>query len=684
LNEPNAVPLIVLSPARDPVEAINSVLRNAGQPAHCTWIPALRDLGDALTQLNPELLVHVASTPEELEAVIRVRDQLAPAVPVLELAPSVDEERIAAGLALGARDVVTLANAARLQAVVLRELRVFRTERTLDATVRSAHDARSQLDTVLQRSNDAIIQVQEGIVIDANPAWLELLGVEEGVTGQPVMDLFEESTHAALRGALAACLQGRWSDHALRANALLADGSVLPIEMTLALGEHEEEPCVRLVVPSRPRDEPPIADREVAAAGRADNSAGLLRRDELLDALAERLSIPSPGGMRCVALVKIDKFAALERVIGATASEEVLVEVGRMLKATLHPKELAGRFGGVRFLALLERGNENDINAWSERLLARVHRHVMRIRDKSVAVTCSIGLSVVSPGEVDLDAVITDALECVRKGAARGGNQVISSDSADTDRRVMSYDKVWVKHIKAALMENRFRLVQQPIASLQGEDPGMFDVLVRMIDPQGREVLPSEFMAAAGRNDLLKNIDRWVVGASLSFAAQKRPECLFVRLSRETVRDAAFIEWLDNHLRSSRAEPQRLCFQSTEESAASYVPQVSTLAAALRERGFRFAIEGFGSGRDSMGLLESVSLDFVKIDGTIIQGLAADPQLQMQVRALVEAARRRNVQTIGERVEDANTMAVLWQLGVQYIQGYFVNEPEEVVLHAER
>src|SRR5579864_8993122 len=94
LNEPNAVPLIVLSAARDPVEAINSLLRRAGQPAHCTWIPALRDLGDALTQLNPELLIHVAATAEELAAVIRVRDQLAPTVPVLELAPAVDEARI--------------------------------------------------------------------------------------------------------------------------------------------------------------------------------------------------------------------------------------------------------------------------------------------------------------------------------------------------------------------------------------------------------------------------------------------------------------------------------------------------------------------------------------------------------------------------------------------------------------
>jgi EAL domain-containing protein (putative c-di-GMP-specific phosphodiesterase class I) len=212
----------------------------------------------------------------------------------------------------------------------------------------------------------------------------------------------------------------------------------------------------------------------------------------------------------------------------------------------------------------------------------------------------------------------------------------------------------------------------------------MFDVLVRMIDTQGKEVLPSEFMAAAARNDLLKNIDRWVVGASLSFAAQKKPECLFVRLSRETVKDDTFLDWLDNHLGSSRAEPRRLCFQVTEESAATYVTQVKALSGALRARHFRFALESFGGGRDSLGMLAAVPLDFVKIDGAVIGGLAADAQLQQRVRALVEAAQKRSVQTIAERVEDANTMAVLWQLGVQYIQGYFVNEPEEVVLSAGR
>jgi diguanylate cyclase (GGDEF)-like protein/PAS domain S-box-containing protein len=681
LTEQNAVPLIVVSSARDPVEAINSILRRAGHPVHCTWIASLRDLGEAIGKFNPELLIHVSGAHEELQSVVTIRDQTSSTVPVVVLADAVDEARIAAAMTVGARDVVTLANPVRLQAVMMRELRAHRLERALNTTLKSAHDARSQLETVLERSNDAIVQIQEGIVVDANPAWVELFGVEEGLLGHPVMDLFDETTQPALRGALAACLQGRWNDHTLRVNAILSDGSKLPVEVVLALGEHEGEPSIRLVLPSKPRDDTKLVE-ELSDVVRSDPTTGLLRRRELIEALNTRFASAAAGGMRCIAFIKLDKFSTIERDVGVTASDDVLTEFAKLLKESLYPKELAGRFGGVRFLVLLERGNEHDIEAWGEQLIARVQKHVMRIKDKTVSLTCTVGLSVV-PANAGIDAVVADAIEACRKGIGRGGNQTVTSDRADNDNRVQSYDKIWVKHIKAALMENRFRLVQQPVASLQGDDPVMFDVLVRMVDTQNKEVLPAEFMAAAERNDLLKNIDRWVVGASLSFAAQRKPGCLFVRLSKDTAKDGSFLEWLENHVRSSRAEPQRLCFQVTEEVAASYLVQVKALATALRQKGFRFALDGFGSGRDSQGLLDTVPLDFVKIDGALVQGLTGDPQLQLRVRTLVESATKRLIQTIGERVEDANTMAVLWQIGVQYIQGYFVNEPEQVVMKAD-
>ena len=683
MTEQNAVPLVVMSSARDPVEAINSILRRAGHPVHCTWIASLRDLGEALTKVKPELLVQVSGASDDLQTVVGIRDQVASTVPIVVLSESVDEDRIANAMIVGARDVVTLANPLRLQAVMVRELRAFRLERALNSTLKSATDARNQLETVLERSNDAIVQIQEGIVVDANPAWIELFGVEEGLLGHPVMDLFDESSQPALRGALAACLQGRWDDHTLKVKAILANGTRVPVEVVLALGEHEGEPSIRLVLPSKPRDDSKLAEK-LSDVVRSDATTGLLHRRDLIETLTTRLASAATGGVRCIAMVKLDKFAMVERDVGIIASEEVLAEFGKLLKDSVHPKEVVGRFGGVRFLMLLERGNEHDIEAWGAQLIARVQKHVIRVKDKSISLTCTVGLTAVPSGEVKLDTLIADALEAGRKGTGRGGNQAVTSERpADTDNRVQSYDKVWVKHIKSALMENRFRLVQQPVASLQGEDPVMFDVLVRMVDAQGKEVLPGEFMAAAERNDLLKNIDRWVVGASLSFAAQRRPGCLFVRLSKDTAKDGSFLEWLENHVRSSRAEPQRLCFQVAEGVASSYIAQVKTLATALRQKGFRFALDNFGSGRDSNGLLESIPLDFIKIDGAIVQGLTADPLLQQRVRVLVEQATKRLIQTIGERVEDANTMAVLWQVGVQYIQGYFVNEPEQVVLKAD-
>jgi EAL domain-containing protein (putative c-di-GMP-specific phosphodiesterase class I) len=105
-----------------------------------------------------------------------------------------------------------------------------------------------------------------------------------------------------------------------------------------------------------------------------------------------------------------------------------------------------------------------------------------------------------------------------------------------------------------------------------------------------------------------------------------------------------------------------------------------TQLGALKKLGFRLALERFGSGRDPIKLLTAVPLDFIKIDGALVQDLAGNFETQTIVKKLVEAANKLKIETIAERVEDANTMAVLWQLGVQFIQGYFVNAPEDVTI----
>jgi PAS domain S-box-containing protein len=576
---------------------------------------------------------------------------------------------------------VSLQQPGRLQAVISRELRAFRLERTLNATLRSSQDYRSQLEGVLQRSNDAIAHIQEGILVDANAAWLELFGFAEaaGLVGQPVMDLFEDSTQAPLKAALAACLQGRWSSHTLKAGAILGDGSVVPLELALALGEFDGAPGVRLIVAAHKRDDRQLA-RELETAVRSDPGTGLLTRRHLLAALQERLQQPAAGGVRYLACVRPDNFGAIERDHGILLSEQLLIAFAGIVRSLLGPHDIAGHFGGTSLMLLLERGNQRDVEAWCGNLIDRMVKHAFQAGTRTLHMTCTVGLGMVALANPDVNLAAMDALDAARRGRERGGNQMVTVNRADNDTRVQAYDQVWVKHIKAALMENRFRLVQQPIASLSGDDHKIFDVAIRMVDAQGKEVLPSEFLPAAARNELMKNIDRWVIGASLSFVANRKPDLLFVRLSRDSAVDATLPQWLDTQLKSTLATPACLCLQITEEVALRHLPQATLLANALRTRGLKFAIEHYGADALADSLIGVVPMDYVKIDGALMQGLAGSPDLQRRVRAIAEAAARHGILTVAERIEDANTMAVVWQLGVQYIQGYFVHAPEEVVL----
>src|SRR5277367_1057916 len=678
--------MIVLTRSQDHVEAINSTLRKAGHPVHCTWLSDASDLGDALTQINPEMLIaFIDELGVDLASVMKVKQQSAPGMPVLIVREKVDEAAIADAMRLGCQDVVTLANRTRLQAVASRELRAHRLERALSTTLSSAREYREQLQNFLEGSADAITHVQEGIIVDANRAWLELFGYsgDDALTGTPLMDMFEHETHPALKGALVACLQGKWSGHSLKVQALLSDGSTLALELILAKADYDSEPAIRIAISASHKKGHDL-EVQLADAVKNDASTRFLQQRYLVAAVRERCALGMKGGVRQFALIKPDRFLEIQNSIGVLASEDFMAQLAELLRSQLTPTDLCGRFGGNGLLILLERGTARDVETWAENVVKRVNEHVFSFDEKNLALTVTVGLGLLPASNPDVGAAIADAVSAARRGRELGGNQMYAVDKSDTDTRVQAYDKIWVKHIKSALMENRFRLVQQPIASLLGEDKGMFDVLVRMLDEQGGEVLPAEFIRAAERNDLMKNIDRWVIGASMSFAANRKASCIFVRLSKDTVLDKSLLPWLETQLKSLKIEAKRLCMQVTEELATQYVRQTKDVAENLRKLGFRFALEHFGTGRDPLKLLADVEMNFIKVDGSLMQGLSTNQLQQQRVKGLVEAAKRRGIETVAERVEDANTMAVLWQIGIEFIQGYFVNAPEDVTMSGER
>jgi diguanylate cyclase (GGDEF)-like protein len=683
LAETSAIPVVVLSRQQDPVEVINSTLRNAGQAVHCSWVRELTDLADALTTPDPpQLLFLCVADDDELASAMEQRARLASRVPALIVRESIEEADLVRGLELGAQDVVTLNARTRLQAVAARELDAARLDHALHGTLASARQYRDQMKAFMTGSTDAIAHAQEGIVVDVNPAWAELFGRAEAsdLLGQPLMDLFDARSHAALKGAVVAVMQGRWTGHPLSAVAALPDGSTLTLELSLERFEFEGEQAVRLRVATQKRDLEALTT-QLDAALRLDSRTGLLRRTPFFEAATARAAQPLKAGLRAIAYLAPDNFTELERDCGPVAAEEALEALARLLQEQLQPGDIAGRVAAQGFAILFERGNPRDQEAWLARLLERIAAESFASGEVAIKLTCSVGSSPLQSQGDQVAKPLDAAVTAQRAAAAAGGNRSVRRDKPAGAKPAMDEaDRTWAAQIKAALMANRFRLVQQPIASLLGEDREMFDLLVRMLDENGQEVLPSEFLAAAERTDLMKNIDRWIVGAAMSFCAAKKPHRVFVRLSRDSMFDQTLGAWLQQQLKASGVEPGRIVIELTEEMVHAQPREARSLQGLLSTLGIELAIEHFGATADTEALLKRIPVNYVKIDGALMQGLANDRPLQEKVKALVEVARAHGSTTIAERVEDANTMAVLWQLGIEFIQGFFVNSPEQVTL----
>jgi diguanylate cyclase (GGDEF)-like protein/PAS domain S-box-containing protein len=678
------VPLIVLSGREDDVELVNRSLRDGGHPVRCHWVTKVDALADAIDDHAPELVCFFPdSLPAPIRDIAKIKQQAAASVPLVVVSNAAQEADIAEALLAGAQDLVSLGQTERLRSVAERELRSFRLERALNETLTSASQYKKQLRAFMEGSVDAIAHVQEGILVDANQAWADLLGhpASDGLLGAPLMDLFDAASQAALKGALVACLRGQWNGESLKVAATTAAGAKLPIELHLEATAVDGDPAVKLSVP-RQAAAVPEPEELVEQAVHRDPMTGFYHRRRFLEVLTDRLDAGQRGGVRVLAYVRPDKFREIEEQIGPLASEDVLVQIAAQLRDLTQPQDLYGRFGGQIFTLFLERGALRDVEAWAQSVLSRIAERIFETAHNTLSITCTIGLAEVGPATERLDSLLAEARRSNQLGRDQGGNRVVLQQTSDESTRVQRFDEIWVQQIKSALMENRFRLAHLPVASLGGERKVMYDTVVRLIDAQGDEVLPIEFMPAAARNRLLRAIDRWVIGATLGFCAKTPLDCVFVKLSSESVIDRTLGDWLKKAVDSSGVAPAQICFQVSEENATQYLQQTQALAADLRAKGHRFAIESFGLGRDSGRILTQTPMDFLKVDGSLMQTLATDPALQEKVRVYVQTAASRAIPTIAERVEDANTMAVLFQLGVAYMQGHYVHEPEVVLAEA--
>jgi len=245
----------------------------------------------------------------------------------------------------------------------------------------------------------------------------------------------------------------------------------------------------------------------------------------------------------------------------------------------------------------------------------------------------------------------------------------------------MSSDMGWSQRIKLAIENDSFSLYSQPVISLKSGNILSREVLLRLTDQDEKPIMPSGFLPSAERFGLSADLDQWVI--SKSFRTLKNQPIKYasgfsINLSAQTIDNENTLQFIENQMCRYEINPEKIIFELTESSAINQLGRAVRFIESLHKLGFKTALDDFGSGYSSFSYLKDLPVDYVKLDGAFVQNLGNDKVKIAIVKAMNEVAHVLGIKTVAEFVEDAKTLVVLREIGVDYCQGYHTGKPVSI------
>ncbi|MGB0119434.1 MAG: EAL domain-containing protein, partial [Solirubrobacterales bacterium] len=377
--------------------------------------------------------------------------------------------------------------------------------------------------------------------------------------------------------------------------------------------------------------------------------------------------------------IDLDNFKFINDTYGHSVGDKLIVRTAELLRSRLRSTDILARQGGDEYVVIMR-----DVDrAGALQLandLARLVASEVRVdgSNYSARVTASIGVAFADP-EQDITEeklmIHADVAMYEVKDSGRNGARLYDPQEASNVGQSMD----WVQKIRAALSEDRFVLYAQPISSFRPGGRTHHELFLRMVDEDGEIVPPGAFLPVAERHDLIQEIDRWVIRRAIRILAHypggENGPRLCVNLSGRSVGNPAVLEIISTELSETGVDPSGLILEVTETSAIGNIASAQTFASSLARLGCRFALDDFGTGFASFYYLKHIDCDYVKIDGEFIRQIASDPTDRLLVKALVQISKGMGKLTVAEQVEDAETLELLREYGVDFAQGYHLGRP---------
>ena len=413
-------------------------------------------------------------------------------------------------------------------------------------------------------------------------------------------------------------------------------------------------------------------DEQLLKASQQDPLTGELNRTRLMAALAEAIEESLRFRTSFAFLVvSIDHLAHINDAFGFDIADEVIREVAVRLRARLRGGDLLGRFSGNKLGLILKNCSVDDMKIAAERFLVGVRQDVVPTHLGPVSVTVSIGGINVPRYARTADDVVDRAQEALENAKSRrAGSFVLWLPNVEREAQRRVNIRV-TDEIVSALNDRRLVIAFEPVVKADTQEAAFYECLVRMRHEDGLTLAP-DIVPVAEKLGLIRLVDHRVLELVLEELNASPDVQLSLNISPDTTTDPDWWSSIEAALKANPAIAQRLIVEITETVAIRDIDDVRGFVTRLKNHGCRIAIDDFGARYTSFRNLRKLGVDIVKIDGAFVQNVARLADDRAFVQTLIDLARRLDLKTVAEWVQDAESANLLRAWGCDYIQGRFI------------
>jgi diguanylate cyclase (GGDEF)-like protein len=414
-------------------------------------------------------------------------------------------------------------------------------------------------------------------------------------------------------------------------------------------------------------------DEELLKLSRHDPLTGELNRTHLIASLAQAIEETQRFRSTCAfMLIGIDHLARVNDAFGFDVADAVISEIARRIRVRLRGGDVLGRFSGNKFGVILKNCTIDDMNVAADRFLACVRDEVVPTRSGPVSVTVSVGGVAVPRYARSTDEALNRAHETLDSAKRRRAGSFLAwrpNVERDAQRRV---NIRVTDEIVTALNERRIVMAYEPVVAANSRAKAFYECLVRMEQDDGRVLLAPDIVPVAERLGLIRLVDHRVLELVVAELAASPNVELSLNISPDTTMDPDWWASIESLMRAHPGVAERLIVEITETVAIQDIDDLRGFVTRLKNFGSRIAIDDFGAGYTSFRNLRKLGVDIVKIDGAFVQNIARSVDDRAFVQTLIDLARRLNIKTVAEWVQDEHSAVMLRDWGCDYIQGRLI------------